>query len=165
VSDSIAALKTVLVEKLALLETLAAVFEEENQCVVELDSSSLASTTARKEQLLEKIALLNRQCRTCLESGSHELGLPGGSSLTQVIGRLKSPERDGLRSLQGKLIAVAKQNEQLLTLNKDLLESSLSLVDRSMRLFARLLGNGGTYGMSGRMQEVPAAARIICKEM
>jgi flagellar biosynthesis/type III secretory pathway chaperone len=165
VSEHIAALKTVLVEKQGLLECLSAVIEEENRYVVELDSSPLASTSARKEQVFEKIARLNEKCRTVLESTNQELGLPRGSSLSQVVGRLKSPERDVLRSLQEKLIVVAKKNEQLLALNKELLESSLSLIDRSMKFFSGLLNSGGTYGMSGRMLDVPSAARLVCKEM
>ena len=101
-SEHIAALKTVLVEKQGLLECLSAVIEEENRYVVGLDSSALASTSARKEQVFEKIALLNEKCRTVLESTNQELGLPCGSSLSQVVGRLKPPEQDVLRSLQGE---------------------------------------------------------------
>ena len=164
-SEHIAALKTVLVEKQGLLECLSAVIEEENRYVVGLDSSALASTSARKEQVFEKIALLNEKCRTVLESTNQELGLPCGSSLSHVVGRLKPPEQDVLRSLQGKLIVIAKKNEQLLALNKDLLESSLSLMDRSMRLFASLLSNGGTYGMAGRLEVTPASARLVCQEI
>jgi hypothetical protein len=165
VSEHIAALKSVLLEKQGLLECLSAVIEEENRYVVALDSSALASTSARKEQVFEKIALLNDKCRTVLETTNQELGLPRDSSLSQVVARLKPPERDVLRSLQQKVIVVAKKNEQLLALNKDLLESSLSLMDRSMRLFARLLSNGGTYGEAGRLVETPASARLVCQEI
>ena len=164
-SGNIAALKTVLVEKQGLLECLSAVIEEENRHVVGLDSSALALTSARKEQVCDEIVLLNEKCRASLEAANLELGLTPGSSLSQVVGRLKPPERDVLRSLQEKLLFVAKKNEQLLTQNKDLLESSLSLMDRSMRLFASLLSNGGTYGNAGRIVETPASARLVCQEI
>jgi hypothetical protein len=165
VNGCIAELIGVLKEKRDSLECMQSILEEENKCIVGLDSGSLDITSARKEQIVEKISALSEKCRTALERSHREFGVKEGGSLSSLIARLKQPEKDVVRSLQKRMLIVAKNNEQLLLLNKGLLESSLSLINRSIRFFVGFLSNADTYGNAGRMMEAPAEARLIRKEM
>lgn len=164
-SGCVAELIRVLKEKQDSLECMQSILEEENKCIVGLDSDSLAITSAHKEQIIEKISVLNETCRTALQRAHRELETKDGGSLSSLIARLKQPEQDVVCSLQKRLLIVAKKNEQLLSLNKGLLENSLSLVNRSLRFFVGLLSNADTYGNAGRMTESTAGARLIRKEM
>jgi hypothetical protein len=165
VSGCIAELIGVLKEKRDSLECMQSILEEENRCIIGFESDSLTITSARKEQIIEKISVLNEKCRTTLQRAHRELGTKDGGGLSSLIARLKQPEKDVVRALQKSLLIVAKKNEQLLAHNKGLLESSIGLVNRSLKFLFGLLNKSDTYGIAGRMMEASAEARLIRKEM
>jgi hypothetical protein len=165
VSRGISELMEVLEKKRDALECLQAILEEEKELIIGLDSEGLQTNSSRKLQALEKITILSDRCRNAVADECLKAGVSGGDALSPLIAGLKQPERDRISALQRTLLSTARKNERLLELNKSLLENSLSLVDRSLKFFSKFLTSGSTYGEAGRILEVQAGARLVCKEI
>ncbi len=163
--SGIAELVEALREKGCSLECLQAILEEENELIARLDSEGLSINSSKKLQVFERISNLNEKCRAALENAYREVGIPGKSTLSPLLPGLKQPEREIVQTLQKTVIRTAQKTEQLLKMNKDLLENSLKFIESSMNFFKRFFNKSDTYGNSGRMLATPPAPRIVCKEM
>jgi len=155
----------VLTAKEDSLRLLRSILEEEQRCIVELRADELNKMTCRKEEVAETVRELNERLRETLTRSFRELNLAGEINLSPVIEKLNGLEKDKLLSLQDRLVSVAHNIENLLSVNGGLLESSLRLVNGSMNFFKQVLSKSDTYGNAGRMMETPAATRIICREI
>lgn len=164
-SRVISELIDVLSDKQNALERLHAILVEENAMIVGLDSQGLKINTTKKLQVLERISILNDRCHNALADACRETGNSGGDTLSHLVAGLMQPESDKIRTLQKALLYAARKNERLLELNKGLLENSLSMVDRSLKFFSKFLTSSNTYGEAGRILEVPAGSRLVCKEI
>jgi hypothetical protein len=162
---TITGLMAALKEKRNALECMRAILEEENKHIIGLDYEKLRITTSGKQQVIERIAKLNNECVAAIKCAHEELGTPAGSGLSSLTNRLRGPERDMARSLQSAILAAARNNERLIVLNKDLLESSLDLIERSLRFFKKFMTSGNTYGEGGQMLQTPSGPRLVRKEM
>ncbi len=160
VTQLIAALR----EKLEAVAYLQAILEEEKLQITGLDSEGLQKSSARKDQVFEKLGDLNIRFHGSLLAACDVFDVSGDRTLSALIERLQDPDRATLRNLQKEIIAVVSKNEQLLALNKSLLESSLGFTDRSLKLFTKFLTSGGTYGGAGHMMEGHSRARLFCRE-
>lgn len=164
-SSGIAELIETMTEKRDALECLQAILEEENEHITRLDSEALRINSSKKLRVFERMSNLNDRCRAALEDAYREVGVPGGNTLSPLVAGLKQPEREIIQTLQQTVIRTARKTEQLLKLNKDLLESSLQFIESSMNFFKRFFSKTDTYSQTGRMLAAPPAPRIVCKEM
>jgi len=165
VTNRVTELIEALREKRDVLECLQAILEEENELITRLDSEGLHINSEKKLQLFERISNLNDRCRAALEYAYREVGIYGENTLSPIIPGLKQPEREIVRNLQKTIICTAGKTEQLLKLNRDLLEMSLNFIESSMSFFKRFFSISDTYGQTGRMLTTLPTPRIVCKEM
>ncbi len=164
-NKTITGLMAALKEKRNALDCMRDILEEENKHIIGLDYEKLRITTSGKQQVIERIAKLNKECVAAIKGAHEELGTPSNGGFTAIINRLREPERNMVRSLQSAIFASARNNERLIGLNKDLLESSLDLIERSLGFFKRFMTSGNTYGEAGRMLQTSSGPRLVRKEM
>ncbi|HKZ16783.1 MAG TPA: flagellar protein FlgN [Geobacteraceae bacterium] len=155
----------VLTAKEDALRLLQSILEEERIYIVELKTDKLNETTSRKEEVAAKISDLKERLRETLSRSFKEWGMSGEINLSPVIEKLRGPEKERLLGLQDSLILLSRKIEELLSGNRDLLNSSLRIVESSMSFFRRALSRSDTYGNAGHMTEIPAASRLVCKEI
>jgi flagellar biosynthesis/type III secretory pathway chaperone len=160
-----AELVDVLTAKEETLRLLQSILEEEQTCIVELKTDELNRLTSRKEEVADKIRHLNEGLRETLARSFKEWGITGEINLSPVIEKLNGPERKRILGLQDALVSVSLKIEDLLARNRDLLKNSLRIVETSMSFFRRVLSRSDTYGNAGHMMEIPAASRLVCKEI
>ncbi len=164
-SDNICELMSVLEDKLSALEQMRSILEDEQRNIVELKAAEVEELSSRKEEATERIQKLNERCRPLLIAAFRDVGLPDESNLSSLIARLKHPARNEVIALQSNIIRTANKVEELVAVNKGLLERSLNFIERSMGFFRGMFSKGGLYGSTGRMLEAPPGARLIRREM
>lgn len=164
-TGGIAELVEALKEKQEALECLQSILEEEYGLITGLDSEGLQVNTSKKLELFDRISKLNDRCRVALENACRETGVAGGKTLSPLLAGLKQPEKEIVQRLQKTLFRSAEKTDQMIKMNKGLLEISLGLVENSINFFRRFFSTSDTYGQAGRMMAAPSAPRIVCKEM
>ncbi len=163
-SNSLDGLVGVLNEKYGKLLDLKTVLEEEQGHISRFRAAELDEMTLRKEQLIEELKVTREKVRSALSACCRQYGLPAGSGLAALIGKLPDPENGELSALRGNLAALSIKIGELLAANRGRLESGLSVINRSIGFFRRVFSKSDTYGSSGRMMEAPSA-RLFCKEI
>jgi flagellar biosynthesis/type III secretory pathway chaperone len=163
-TGTIANLIDALRQKGTLLDEMCRLLEEEQQCITALDTAKLEANQAEIDLALTKMAKLNSDCGTLLSRSAAELGLEG-SALSPVIAGARGREKEILKGLQDELARASSAVQNLLSVNHDLLQDSLGLVNRSLSFFNRMLNHQNTYGDAGRMITSSTGARLVCKEI
>jgi flagellar biosynthesis/type III secretory pathway chaperone len=164
-AESVAELITALGDSRSALEEFHQLLQEEQRCIVDLDLSGLSTNGESKEKILVQLQTLNGICQEQLRRTGMELGLAADCSLTPLITRAASPVRDTLLKLQNNILDVAGSVNRLNSVNRELLQNSISMTGRSMEFFLKLLQSSDTYGASGQMAEGTAQVRILCREI
>jgi flagellar biosynthesis/type III secretory pathway chaperone len=161
---SLAVLVEVLNEKNGKLLHLKTLLEEEQEYISRFRAVELEDVNLRKEQLIEELKIARKNVRAALSECCREYSLAGDAGLPALIGKLPMPEKEDLSILRDGLVSLSGKIEKLLAANRGLLQSGLSIINRSMGFFRSVFSKSDTYGSSGRMMEAPAT-RLICKEI
>lgn len=162
--DGLAGLVEVLNEQYEKLLELKTVLEEEQEHISRFRATELDETTLRKEKLIDEIKSIRDSVGSSLAGSCQAYGLPTGSGLAVLVGRLPEKEKVELEALRGKLAGLSRETGKLLDSNRGRLESGLSVINRSIGYFRRVFSKSDTYGSSGRMMEAPSA-RLFRKEI
>jgi hypothetical protein len=94
-----------------------------------------------------------------------DLGLHETGTLSALLPGVNPEIRVQLRILQKKCFSAATAIKHHLATNEGLIKQSLSVIDRSMSFFIRVLGGCETYGAGGRILNGKAASGILCREI
>ncbi len=164
-AESVAELITALGDNHSALEEFRQLLQEEQRCIVDLDLSGLSTNGESKEKILLQLQTLNGICQEHLRRAGMEMGLAADSSLTPLIAKAAPPVRDTLLKLQNSIFDVAGAVNRLNSVNRELLQNSLSMTSRSMEFFLKLLQSTDTYGAGGQMAEGTAQIRLLCQEI
>jgi flagellar biosynthesis/type III secretory pathway chaperone len=164
VNNSLAGLVDALNEKNVKLSHLKTILEEEREHICRFRSVELEAINRNKEKLIEEIKTVRKCVGTALAECCRKHGLPAESGLTALIERLPEPQKSELSALRDSLVTLSGNIGQLLAANRGLLESGLSILNRSIGFFRRVFSKSDTYGSSGQMMEAPST-RLICKEI
>jgi flagellar biosynthesis/type III secretory pathway chaperone len=163
--NSLDQLAAILDEKRSILEELKLLLKHEQVQISDLNLPSLEGTGQDKERIILQLHVLNNLCREHLSAASSDLQLPTDSSLSPVIEKAKSPERERLKELQSVVTVVAHEVTSLNELNRELLQDSLRVTNRSIEFFNKILGVTETYGHRGEVVEERGGARLLRKEI
>lgn len=164
-TTDIDALITALKEKGALLDEMYRLLEEEQNCIVALDMARLEANQSAIDSAMVRMERLNVNCRALLAKAGDTFGLDNNGRLTPLIERTAGRERLMLQGLQKDLTTSTTAVDNLLSLNRGLLQDSLGIVDRSLNFFNGLFNSPTTYGEAGRMKNTKSGARLVCKEI
>jgi hypothetical protein len=156
---------SVLDEKVRILESIRFFLEEEERCIIELKPEQLTENTRRAEELMTGLNAVNDRFRVLLCRVGDELGLPETCSLSSLLPGVNPEIRVQLRVLQKKCFSAASAIKHHLAINEGLIKQSLSIINRSMSLFIKVLGGCETYGATGRISKGKAARGILCREI
>ncbi|ACM18999.1 flagellar biogenesis chaperone FlgN [Geotalea daltonii FRC-32] len=152
-------------EKGALLDEMYQLLEEEQNCIIALDMARLETNQSEVDSAMGRLERLNGNCRNLLAKTGAALGLEDNGSLSPLIARTAGQERLALQGLQTDLTTSTTAVDNLLAMNRNLLQDSLGLVDRSLNFFNSLFNNPTTYGQAGTMRTNNGGARLVCKEI
>jgi hypothetical protein len=163
--QGIAELISSLAKKGALLQEMRRLLQQEQSCLVALDLARLEEN--QKEILcnMERMAQLTGSCKEMVATIGERLGLAGNTTLSPIIARVAQPEQGALKEAQSRIAADSQALKGALTLNKLLLEDSLTMVDRSVSFFNRLFNPGDTYGVGGAIVVRRGGSHFVCKEI
>jgi hypothetical protein len=164
-TNSLTDLMAVLAEKGRVLESMRIFLEEEKRCIVELRPEQLEENTRRADDLIFRMNAVNDRFRVLLTKAGEELGLPEAGTLSSLLPGVGPEIRVQLCNLQKKCFSAAAAIKNHLAINEGLIKQSLSIIDRSMALFTRVLGGCETYGATGRISKGKAASGILCREI
>jgi len=164
-TNSLTELTSVLAEKVQLLESMRFFLKEEERCIIELNPAQLEENTRQAEELMTGLNAVNERVRVLLCRVGDELGLHEAGTLSVLLPRVNAEIRVQLRVLQKKCFSAAAAIKHHLAINEGLIKQSLSIIDRSMSLFIRVLGGCETYGATGRISKGKAARGILCREI
>jgi hypothetical protein len=164
-SETITALIEVLTEKGVVLEEMRILLEEEQECIIALDLARMARNQEAIDQATAKMESLNGNCRELIEKSGAELGLLSNNTLSPIIERAGTPDKDLLSGLQTRIFSCSTALNHLLAVNRGLIQDSLGVVERSISFFNSVLGTGSTYGEEGRMVSGRSGSRLVCKEI
>ncbi len=163
-NDGLAGLVGVLKEKYGKLLELKTILEEEQEHISRFRAAELDEMTLRKEKVIGELKVTRGKVASILSGCCPAYGLPARSGLAALIGRLPEPEKGELSCLNCDLAELSRKIGELLDINRERLESGLSVINRSIGYFRRVFSKSDTYGSSGRMMEAPSA-RLFCKEI
>jgi len=163
-NNSVEELINALTEKGSVLQEMLAILEEEQRCIVELDIASLEASGERKVKVIERMQGLNDRCRRFIEQAGVECGVEEPFTLTPLIARLDVPEGERLTDLQSRLLSIHSSMDQLLSVNRGLIEESIHSMDHSLAFFQRILRFADTYGNGGHMVEGAVEGSIVYRE-
>ena len=156
---------SVLSEKETLIGSLVLLLEEERKTVVEMDMANLEQVDDRKRQLLVQLEDSNNRFRQIMRRVAGEMNLSEGANLSSLLPQIDPPSRSELKRLQAKVLQLGGKLETALGYNRDLLQGSLCMVNRSLDFFGRIFKRSNTYGQAGSMVSSPADLRLVCKEI
>lgn len=152
-------------EKGALLDEMYQLLEEEKSCIVALDMARLETNQSEVDSAMARLERLNGNCKNLLAKTGAAVGLDGNGKLSPIIARTGGRERLALQGLQAELTTSTAAVDNLLAVNRNLLQDSLGMVDRSLNFFNSLFNNPTTYGEAGTMRTNNGGARLLCKEI
>ncbi|KAF0219389.1 MAG: hypothetical protein FD174_2088 [Geobacteraceae bacterium] len=164
-TNSISELISVLSGKRSTMEELLHLLEEEQRCIVELDLPNLEAQMEKKKRLLVDLETSNNLCRQLVKQAAVELDLPEVASLSPLLPKVASSQRDILKGLQTRLLELGTALDRLLAFNGELLQGSLRTVTRSLEFFGNMFNRSKTYGEAGCMVKGTNDVRLICKEI
>lgn len=154
-----------LAEKDQLIADLLQVLEEERKCIVAMDMTVLEQVDDRKRQLLVQLETTNNRFRQLMRQLGGELNLPEGVTLSAVLPKVDAAPRSDLKRLQAKIVQQGATLEAALAFNRELLQGSLRMINRSLDFFGRMFKRTNTYGQAGSMVTTAADMRLVCKEI
>jgi len=153
-------------EKESLLEKLILLLDDEQNRIVHLDAAGLESCTEEKNRALNALARKKACCREALDSVARDVSLPADGNLSAILEKVGSPDsRAVLENLQRRIIELVDSLNRINNVNRDLLTSSLSLVNRSLDFFAGRMGTVRTYGDTGRVESRVPGGSFVRAEM
>lgn len=158
-------LMSVLSEKVRVLESMQFFLEEEERCIIEHKPEQLEENTRQTEELMNRLNAVNDRLRLLLFRVGDELGLNEAGTLSSLLPGVSPEIRVQLRTSQKKCFSAAAAIKHHLEKNEGLIKQSLSVIDRSMSLFIRVLGGYETYGANGSMLKVKAARGVLRQEI
>ena len=148
-----------------LLEEMSVLLNEERRSVVNLDAAALEVETERKKELQARLESSSSLCRQQLHRLGEELRLPGVKTISEVLPRLSGAEHVALKQAQQRLLRLGGEVDRQQSLNRNLLENSLNLVNESLQFFNSLLTRRPTYGQHGMMMDSGSGIRLVNKEI
>jgi hypothetical protein len=149
----------------AVLEELAAFLTEEQQSIVNLDTAAIEGRAERKKLLLAQLESCATTCRLRLRQLGQELQLPQAETISALLPRLAGTQRTALQKLQQGLQELSDEVNRLLAFNRELLDSSLGIINSSLQFFNSLLTKRPTYGQHGMMMDSGSSIRLVNKEI
>jgi flagellar biosynthesis/type III secretory pathway chaperone len=149
----------------AALRELAAFLDEEQQSIVNLDSAAIEGRVERKNLLLARLEGCAADCRLRLRQLGRELQLPQAETISALLPRLTGVQQAALRKLQQSLQELSDEVNRLLAFNRELLDSSLGIINSSLQFFNSLLTKRPTYGQHGMMMDSGSSIRLVNKEI
>jgi chromosome segregation ATPase len=149
----------------AVLEELAAFLTEEQQSIVNLDTIAIEGRAERKKLLLAQLETSATTCRQRLRQLAQELQLPQAETISALLPRLTGTQRTALQNLQQGLQQLSDEVNRLLAFNRELLDSSLGIINSSLQFFNSLLTKRPTYGQHGMMMDSGSSIRLVNKEI
>lgn len=164
-TNSISELITVLSGKRGTMEELLLLLEEEQRCIVELDMQNLDAQVEKIKRMLVELETSNNLCRQLVKQAAVEFDLPEAASLSPLLPKVESSQRDILKGLQNRLLELGSALDRLLAFNAELLQGSLRTVTRSLEFFGNMFSRSKTYGEAGCMVKGTSDVRLVCKEI
>jgi hypothetical protein len=156
---------SVLSEKVHVLESMQFFLEEEERCITEHKPKQLEENTRKTEELMIRLNTVNDRLRVLLFRVGDELGLHGAGTLSSLFPGVSPEIRIQLRTSQERCFTAAAAIKHHLKINEGLIKQSLSVIDRSMSLFIRVLGGYETYGANGCILKAKAARGVLRQEI
>lgn len=164
-SERIDRLLDCLNEKQLLLEGLLMLLDEERRRIVELDAPAVEAGSEAKLRLFGLLEQSKRSCEAALREAARELGCPGASTLSELLGAVRQPRRGRLETTRQRLMELIGAVNRLNGINRDLLYGSLNTINRSLDFFRNSFGVVRTYSGEGRMLSGVTAGRLVCGEI
>jgi hypothetical protein len=158
-------LMSVLSEKVNVLESMRFSLEEEERCIIAHKPMQLQENTRQTEELMARLNAVNDRLGVLLLRVGGELGLKETGTLSALLPGVSPEIRVQLRMFQEKCFSTAAAIKHHLAINERLIKQSLSVIDRSMSLFIRVLGGYDTYGANGCILKAKAARGVLCREI
>lgn len=149
--------------KISLLSRLESVLREEREAIVSLDLARMEETDARKREVIRELDLNGEESRTLLREGVAAAGLSPESTLSVLLGTLPPPEREQLQRVQAEALEKGRRVDREITVNRELLVSSLRTVNASLDFFHRMFTLGTTYGEGGKISG-ESGVRLVSRE-
>ena len=149
-----------LAEQRGLLDSMAALLDQEQRWIVELDPVNLQGVTEQKEEVLAAIeASRARLARILADNGA-------GKTVSAAIETVPATGQDALRALQQDVLRAAGTMDEKLSLNGRLLDRALGTINHSLNFFVGMFKRGGgTYGQKGVMVSSSPHSQILHKEI
>ena len=163
--DSVAALITVLSEKEGIMNELIRLLKEEQRSIVDIDLAAMELADEKKRVLLVRLEDSNNRLRETLKDAAEELNLSEAPTLSCLLPKVFSSQRSTLQGLQSRLLELGGNLDRALLFNRELLQGSLRIVNRSLDFFQGLFRRSTTYGQAGGMVTSSADVRLVCKEI
>lgn len=149
--------------KLSLLGRLETVLLDERGAIVALDLEAMEQIDARKREVIRELEQNGEEGRRIIRELADEKGLSPDTTLTGLLETLPPLQRKPLATLQAKVLERGKSVDRQITINRDLLVSSLRTVNASLDFFHRMFTLGTTYGEGGKITE-ESGVRLVSRE-
>ena len=162
---SVVELIAALCEKGVLIDQLKGLLHEEQECMVSLDLARIEENQQEIVAGMERLTRLSQKCQQTIATIGAGVGLPGSTTLSPIIARLGTQERQALSEAQNTVSTEAESLRGALALHRGLIEDSLNVVGRSISFFNRLFNPGDTYGVAGSLVASRGGSRFVCKEI
>lgn len=164
-TSKMSALANLLVEQEKAMEELAQALTDEQRAIIGMDLGQLTESRCRKEQAAAVLEQLKTECGELMRGLGSELGVANVRNLSDLIAAADAAEQEELRRLQRRQVMLANGVDRQMALNRKMLVKSIGMVENSMALFGRLLGDCATYGAQGRVTSGGARGSIFRREI
>jgi flagellar biosynthesis/type III secretory pathway chaperone len=145
-------LKEILAEEVRLLKEMVALEEKTMQILMEGNACALAEANLQKEELVKKMAEIEKQRRVLL---------PSGVTLREFCRRENPPDAGELEELRLHLLRLHSSLQRMLKLNRNLLKHNLRFVEYALNIiFPRK--EEPLYASSGKVKEqLPLSTGLV----
>ena len=139
--------------------------QERDVLVKQFSAQHLLENNSRKETILLKAKMIDESRVKLVGRISELLGISAeGVDLTTLIGYADAATASVLRDLQRRLRTVLEDVNDRNDQNKDLLNSSILYVQKSIDFISRLVASQAGYGTDGELKVAGTTGRIVCRK-
>ncbi len=165
-NETVAKLLDILKQQYTYYETLFDLTVVEKKLILSLDTIGLLSITEEKEQVAQKLQVLESDMNTLVNDISKMLGLPSKEiSLKEIIECIDDENKEELRNIRENLISKVELIKKMNNENNIILEKSLDFINLAMSRFRNALCKNVAYGRSGKNVEKVDNGALLTREV
>ncbi len=160
------ALITVLGKEIDVYGELLDICGGEREILVKrFSAQDLLESNARKETIILKAKMIDESRMKVVARIGELLGIsPDAIDLTTLIAHADKEKGAKLKELQGRLRSLLEKLNENNDENKELLDSSILYVQKSIEFISSLVSSPKGYGMDGELKVTGSPGRIVCRK-